>query len=273
MKKTYGLQQETRTYLRRLYAYGRELRGEDINDIDEFIKGLKQLNMGKNYIGWLLKSRYNMGTGSSVVPLGLLNNASPIGTLVNSPTWGDTGITFSADNHRVFTNLSFMGNNPFPRSWSVFGITNWIGPNTESVHHLCGARSNTAGTAPWQTNERNAAENISSSFTASPEPSQVRVAGWKTICGLFDNVNINQARQGVNNGTGTIDNRIASASQPSLRWDNFHIGGGGPYNITTRAYKGIVSMIIIVDKYFTQTDYNNLRLLCKATIGKDLGIF
>jgi len=40
--KSYGLQNETRQYLRRLYSYGRELNSSDVADIDNFIKGLKQ---------------------------------------------------------------------------------------------------------------------------------------------------------------------------------------------------------------------------------------
>jgi hypothetical protein len=39
--KSYGLQNETRQYLRRLYAYGRELAPADVADIDNFVKGLK----------------------------------------------------------------------------------------------------------------------------------------------------------------------------------------------------------------------------------------
>jgi hypothetical protein len=272
MKKTYGLQNETKQYLRRLYAYGRTLRGEDVNDIDNFVKGLKQLNIGSNYIGWFLRDKYNMGTGSTIIPINRLNGIYPAASLINSPPWGSTGITFSADNHRIYTNVSF-GVNAVPRSWSIFAITNWIGPNTEAVHHLAGSRSSAAGTSPWQILERNSAETTSASFTSSPDPNQARVSGWKTICGILDNTNSAASRQGVTNGTGSFDIRIATNNQSTaLRWDNFHIGGGGPYNLTGRAYKGIVSYIMIVDKFLTQTDYNNLRLLCKATIGKDLGI-
>lgn len=272
LSKSYGLQNETRQYLRRLYAYGRELARPDINDIDNFVKGLKQLNIGKNYIVWLLKSQHNIGTGSILVPLGNLNGFQDNGTLVNSPTWGTTGITFTNDNHRIFTNLT-MPLARVPRSWSVFGITNWIGPNTETVHHLFGCRSATAGTSPWQVGEYGNDNNIRGSFTSAPEATQVRVTGWKTICGKFDTQVANFSRQSAVNGSNNFNDQIAINNQiNNLAWDNFHIGGGGPYNTTGRAYKGVISMVMIVDKFLTQTDYNNMRLLSQSTIGKDLGI-
>jgi hypothetical protein len=107
--KTYGLQQETRTYLRRLYAYGRELRGEDINDIDEFIKGLKQLNLWQNTVCWPMRSIHNIGTGSKVLSLG--GGGTYDGTMVNSPTWGTGGITNLINNSNVYIDIPTLNIN------------------------------------------------------------------------------------------------------------------------------------------------------------------
>jgi len=88
--KSYGLQNETRQYLRRLYAYGRELAPTDVADIDNFVKGLKQLNLWHKIICYPLRSIHNLGSGARVLSLGGLDQAD--GTLVNSPSWGTTGL-------------------------------------------------------------------------------------------------------------------------------------------------------------------------------------
>ena len=88
--KSYGLQNETRQYLRRLYAYGKELAGTDVNDVDNFIKGLKQLNLWQNIVCWPMRSIHNIGTGSRVLSMGGLGIFD--GTAINSPSWGINGI-------------------------------------------------------------------------------------------------------------------------------------------------------------------------------------
>ena len=100
--KTYGLQNETRQYLRRLYSYGRELAGTDIADIDDFVKGLKQLGLWQYLVdAWLFSSFQNTGTGSNVVSF--LNNKNNT-TLVNSPTWNTEGILVTANNQYIGLN-------------------------------------------------------------------------------------------------------------------------------------------------------------------------
>ena len=88
--KTYGLQKETRNYLRRLYTFNRELASSDIADLDNFIKGLKQLNLWQNIVCWPMRSIHNLGTGSRVLSLGGLGTFD--GTAFNSPSWGINGI-------------------------------------------------------------------------------------------------------------------------------------------------------------------------------------
>jgi len=88
--KTYGLQKETRNYLRRLYTFNRELASSDIADLDNFIKGLKQLNLWQNIVCWPMRSIHNLGTGSRVLSLGGLGTFDA--TLLNSATWSNDGV-------------------------------------------------------------------------------------------------------------------------------------------------------------------------------------
>lgn len=157
LTRSYGLAPETRQYLRRLYAYGRELNKADIVDIDNFVKGLKQLSLWQYVIdGWLLSSAHNIGTGSLVASL----VGKYVGTSINSPTWGNQGITltsngqyidigrgknfFGAAGIREFSHVSVL-NTPISSSNSnIFGIETYvsINPTTGVIHAIYGPTGN-----------------------------------------------------------------------------------------------------------------------------------
>ena len=56
-----------------------------------FVRGIKALGLWQNMVSWPLRSYQNAGTGSTAYSLGGLGTFN--GTLVNSPTWGLSGIT------------------------------------------------------------------------------------------------------------------------------------------------------------------------------------
>ena len=104
--KSYGLQTETRQYLRRLYAYGRELTGADIVDLDNFIAGLKQLNLLQNIIVYPLRSQHNIGSTSAVLSFGGIGKFD--GLSINSPTWGLSGLNFTAASSQYIRITNFL---------------------------------------------------------------------------------------------------------------------------------------------------------------------
>ena len=91
LTKSYGLQKETKQYLKRLYAYNRVLEYSDIIDIDNFIDGCKQFRFWDRMIAFDLRSSHNIGSGSNALSFGGLEN--PLGILVNSPTWSNNGLS------------------------------------------------------------------------------------------------------------------------------------------------------------------------------------
>lgn len=121
--KSYGLQNETRQYLRRLYSYGRELNSSDVTDIDNFIKGLKQLGLWQHSVSWLLSNRHNIGSGSTALSMGGQANILTNGSLVNGPTWNSDGIQFTRS---LSTYLQTQPLQLLPRSvfcWAIFYST------------------------------------------------------------------------------------------------------------------------------------------------------
>jgi hypothetical protein len=107
--RAYGLQNETKQYLRRLYAHGRELAPADVADIDNFVKGLKQLNLWHNMVCWPMRSIHNVGSGSRLLSLGGFGNKD--GNMINSPVWSSEGLnTFDGLSQRVDTPIIYQEN-------------------------------------------------------------------------------------------------------------------------------------------------------------------
>jgi hypothetical protein len=62
--------------------------------INAFVRGVKALGLWSNMVCWPLRSSQNAGTGTTAYSLGGLGTFN--GTLVNGPTWGADGISFTA---------------------------------------------------------------------------------------------------------------------------------------------------------------------------------
>lgn len=100
--RTYQFDIDTKRYLNKVNTYRSlnslpDIQKSDAVDIDNFVIGLKDLNIWSQSICFLLRSQHNIGTGSQVFSIGGQDNI--IGNSVNSPTWGLNGITFSGTNY------------------------------------------------------------------------------------------------------------------------------------------------------------------------------
>jgi hypothetical protein len=95
--RQYQFDVDTKRYLNRVNTY-RSLNGladiqkSDAVDIDNFVIGLKDLNLWNNATIWLMRRQHNIGTGNTVLAAG--GGLTLDGTMFNSPTWGSNGITF-----------------------------------------------------------------------------------------------------------------------------------------------------------------------------------
>ena len=63
----------------------------DVSNLSAFVKGVKELGLWSNMVCWPLRSTQNAGTGTTAFSLGGLGTYN--GTLVNGPTWTDSGVT------------------------------------------------------------------------------------------------------------------------------------------------------------------------------------
>jgi hypothetical protein len=240
-----------------LYAYGKELAPADVADIDNFVKGLKQLNLWGQTLCWPMRSIHNIGSGSTLLSLGGLGQYD--GTLVNGPTWGVNGITYDGSNDSITTGFTLGATEVFcgvvgdmPTSG---GDGNFLGGvNTASPSHTIywvNPRSGFGGEYRYgipSTGNLTVADNTTSG-----------VHMWSTIGG--DRRNTRGYRSltllGTTAGTGL-------APFPN------QLSGGLILGRSAGAYQGTAAFSFIIDVFISTPDlfYN----LYKTTIGKGLGL-
>jgi hypothetical protein len=96
--RQYQFDVDTKRYLNRVNTY-RSLNGlpdiqkSDAADIDNFVIGLKDLNLWQNTTLWLMRSVHNISVGSNLLCTG--GGPQLDITLINSPSWTTNGITFN----------------------------------------------------------------------------------------------------------------------------------------------------------------------------------
>jgi hypothetical protein len=272
--KSYGLQNETRQYLRRLYAYGRELAPADVADIDNFVKGLKQLNLWQNMVCYPLRSIHNIGTGSTVLSLGSLDRVSYNGTLVNSVTWSNTGLTFGGASQTSFATLPLDMRFPISYGASIFGCLNyqagvsaddnfslflWQDLDGDPTFPSILINQNTStGVVPVVT--RNGARYFQSSRGG------LFTQGFSTVGGILETTTQTNFRNGIlisrEVNLGVINPTTMNIGAPLCRIGR---GNGTPGNVTC-------SISLISSRVLSNTDMTNLHNLYKTTIGKGLGL-
>ena len=267
--KSYGLQTETRQYLRRLYSYGRELNLSDVADIDIFIKGCKQLQIWNKMICYPLRSIYNIGFGNTVLSLGGLEQSN--GTLVNSPTWSASGLvaTYSPSIQTMFSILKKPYNNnnslwlcgagnggPQQIFWQGFLFQNAntsggrlaINDGQGSGAQICG-QGVSARTSNLINPYHNSTSFVNTVLTNDTSSSLLRIRILTTV----------ETSASVTTSTLAINN--LNRIQLNGRWD-------GSYNLG-------VNMTFAFCAMFApniESQYSDFNKLYKTTIGKGLGL-
>jgi hypothetical protein len=270
--RQYQFDIDTKRYLNRLNFY-RSINGlpniqnRDAADIDNFVIGLKDLGVWSTSICFLMRGQHNIGTGSTILTLGGQDNIT--GTLVNSPTWGGNGITFSGTNYitaflsktiqtseisiaSVANSTTMAIQNGFPYQLSI--STNSYSINGFSILSV-GSAGNSWGIEGLQQSVR--------SDTSSIANQAFRLNGGRLFGGGTQNY--------LNGTTSTIttsrNNQIFDRIQICGRWSNNAI----QCNITNFGvgWIGTQSFNMLSLDYI---NFSNLQTLIKDTIGKGLGL-
>ena len=90
----------------------------DIEGLDAFVKGVKNLGLWESMVAWPLRSSQNAGTGTTAYSLGGLGTYN--GTLVNNPTWENDGIDCASSGQKI--NFGAASNLNSYGEFAIFGV-------------------------------------------------------------------------------------------------------------------------------------------------------
>jgi len=267
--RKYTFDIDTKRYLNRVNSH-RLLNGlpnianADAVDIDNFIIGLKDLELWADSYIWLLMSQYNVAAGASLVGL---NGNTPTGTLVNSPTWSTSGIVFlNSSAQRIDIPVTFS----FGDIYTIFAsakLTNIAATNLAvlgfgntrgAVITVSSNSSTLLRNNQWDVNGSSVGAQTSNAIISTNNFTSTVIANSSSL-GHYANT----TRFVTLNG----DYRISlAATRPTI--GSFHISGttySAPFN-------GNIHIAFMLKRSIAASMQSNLYNLYKATIGKNLGL-
>ena len=273
--RQYTFDIDTKRYLNRVNTYRQlnslpNIANGDAVDIDNFIIGLKDLGIWHNSVCFLMRSQHNIGVGSTINSLG--GQANINGTLVNSPTWGLSGITFSGTNSIT----ALLGKTVQTSELSIASVAVSVSPQlgyTNGFNYQLSISTNIYSvnglniSSPGNNGNSWIIEGYQSSIgsnTTAINNQTIRFQGGRLFSG---------GTQNYLNGTTTTNTTIRNnqifdriqicgrwngAATPSCNVGNFGVG-----------WIGTQSFVIMSLDY---VNFVSLQRLVKETIGKGLGL-
>lgn len=251
---------DTEAFWRNLVSAG----GTDINANDEvsriaaFLISLYDLYGRDSVVCWPARSGQNAGTGSKIFSLGGLGALT--GTLVNGPTWGSGGITFTAASSQLITTplsavsdtfTAFAAVNPTRSAPSKYYIGQDNAVRAWGAFHT-GATIIQAGVA---------AGRVGPTGTSNITP---------PTSGLF-------CHAASKNGT-TFSHRINGTGSPaSFGTSNYSNLTAEPFTIGARSagvasFDGVIAFVAMIYKASSASVQTQLYNAFKSTIGSDLSL-
>ena len=278
--RQYTLDIDTKRYLNRVNTY-RSLSGipaitnGDAVDIDNFVIGLKDLGLWNAIVCWPLRSQHNVGAGTTVLSLGSLGRSNRDGTMINSPTWGLSGITFGgtvANNARISlpVDIGFQ----IAYNASIFGCLNYRAGAIEDnnfgifiLDDLDGDPTFPAILINHQTSQgvvpvvtRNGTKYFQTTRGG------VFTTGFSTVASNFETT----AQSNFRNGSLISREGSLGIMNPSTRVNTSPRCLIGRGNYVTGGVTCSISLVTA--KILTNFEMSSLHNLYKATIGKGLGL-
>jgi hypothetical protein len=277
-----GLQNETKQYIKRLSTLGKKLNLSDIGDIDNFIKGLKQLNLLQNIIVYPLRSQHNVGSGANVASFGGIGRFD--GLSINSPSWSASGINFTAASSQYIRIPNFLNSRVVP-GFSMICVHQ---PDfTTTARALLGNDGATATTRGMRINVQNHSYLTGTGVATSMYvtfPSSITGNGQESAGRAFANfnsasmhVNYVSFSEDLNTGfVGSINTNTSAGSKSGRFFVNnaFNTMGIGARSGSGGSdfFQGTMSLMMIANRAISPSEYLNVYALIKTTIGKGLGL-
>ena len=231
----------------------------DVEAIDQFVKGVKNLGLWDSMVCWPLRSSQNAGTGTTAYSLGGLGTYN--GTLVNGPTWGVDGIDFDGSDDRVtLPNGSFGTGNVATSIWAFLKNET----NAARMIALSQGNNNTSTDAFALESPSTLVTNDSANIAFTSNNIAAKSTAWKSL--FVGNTSAGFA--GKDGGTVT---EFALNNVLNKSGTNCAIGAfGNPAGLAP--FDGLIAAVIRINATPTTTLNGQIHTLYKTTLGLNLSL-
>jgi hypothetical protein len=228
--------------------------------INAFVKGVKDLGLWSSMVSWPLRSSQNAGAGSTAYSLGGLGIYN--GTLVNSPSWGGNGITFSSVlSQRIDLSTSLATAQLNSLAFSVASIS-----STASFNRLFEIASDASASRrnPFLVYE------AFDTFTEFQLPNS-GVAQQQVVLNLTSQLNAFLSMCGSKE-TSTMRISINGISQGTSVSNSYNVGTPYDYARIGTGVNGTIAFGMLASLDFSSSQVLSLHNLYKTTLGDGLGL-
>lgn len=271
--RQYTFDIDTKRYLNRVNTY-RSLSGlpnitnGDAVDIDNFIIGLKDLGVWHNSVIWIMRSKYNVGGGTTVLNFGGTSNNTYDGTMAAGASWGLSGINFDPLVATAAVNYPNSIVEIVRNDHSMISVINKHGQDNACIFEV------RTGTATGYYSQFTSNDNtVSQLFAAGITRNSVVYfssnrggtvpTGFTSVGGTVTLTSQSGYKNGVLIATeSNLNIRNASGTPTQIRTGNGNVRVG---TLT-------VPFVVIFNTPLSTAQHNSLYRLAKATIAKDLNI-
>lgn len=263
--KYYKLDRDTKAYLKRMAVDGIKTPA-DIYSVNDFVVGLKDLNLWEEIIFWPFRSAQNAGTGTKAYNLGTMGIYN--GTLTNGPTWQANGIFLAdATTQHIATNYLPAIN----EDANIFSVVECNGDGTQ-FNVICSTRNGSTGGFTFAQKWNVGNNFISVTWVSSGTWSENTQTGFSN--GSFHSANLrltyntSPKTKSISVDGNTEASPTSDSSSTSLIGVPLTIGNEGTSN--SRALSGQIAFLA----YFRRRNINTniLHNLYKVTLGKGLAL-
>lgn len=238
--------------------------------LNEFVRGVKQLGLWDSMVCWPLRSTQNAGTGTTAYSLGGLGTFN--GTLVNGPTWGTSGVTFTYASSQYISlgSSQIIGGNSDYTLMAVAQLTNVATANL-AVASLGNNRGGLLGVASnGSTQIRNAHWTVTGGFLGA----QLANGPTTSMFAVFASGDATSAKSYVNSGTPfstlTADYRV-NPSITTLPQIGAHNIIASPNNLNG-FWNGLIAASAMWNVKLTDAQVASVLSLYKQSLGTGLGL-
>lgn len=226
------------------------------NAINDFVVGLKALNLYSSSVSWFMRSSQNAGTGTTLYSIGALGTFD--GTLANGPTWDADGIVFDGSN-----DIINLPNGAWGTGNTATSILAFLKPTGANIGVVLGSGLVAGATQNYfHLKARGSGGNDLATMAFTDVAIE---AGDTTFKSLFQG-NTTIGFKGKNGGTVTsfaLNNTLNKVG------DNSSIG---QFPLFGQPFQGTISAIVRINATPTTQINSDIHNLYRNTLGAGLGL-